>query len=63
LTLAHTSDGGLPSSDDDLDPLRALCALAWTLADSAEADDAGDWRISGSDEVAAAALRALGLSA
>ncbi|MDT4973497.1 MAG: glycerol-phosphatase [Pseudonocardiales bacterium] len=63
LTLAHTTDGGLPSSDDDLDPLRALCALAWSLADSAEADDAGDSRISGSDEVAAAALRALGLSA
>jgi glycerol-1-phosphatase len=62
LTLAHTTDGRLSTSDDDLDPLRALCALAWSLADTAEAGRAGDWQVRGADEMAAAAVRGLGLS-
>ena len=64
LTLVHTPEAGLPRSDDGLDPLRALCALAWSLADSvdgAEAGRAGDWRVRGADEPAAAAVRELGL--
>ncbi len=63
LTLAHLVDGGLPTSEDGLDPLRALCAVAWSLADRAEADHARDWRVQGADGMASAAARALGLSA
>jgi glycerol 3-phosphatase-2 len=62
LTLEHTAETGLPTSDDGLDPLRALCALAWSLADGAEAGRASDWRVHGVDEMATEAVRGLGLS-
>jgi glycerol-1-phosphatase len=62
LTLAHPTDSGLPNSDDDLDPLRALCALAWRLDAAAEAGHAGDWQVRPADEMAEAAVRGLGLS-
>jgi glycerol-1-phosphatase len=62
LTLAHTPDSGLPTSADDLDPLRALCALAWRLSDRRQSGPAGDWQVRGLDEMATAAVRGLGLS-
>jgi glycerol 3-phosphatase-2 len=62
LALEHTTGGGLTSSDDGLDPLRALCALGWSLADRAEGDHAGAWQVRGADERAVAAVRELGLS-
>ena len=61
LRLTHTTDTGLPTSDDDLDPLRALCVLAWSLADGAGTGHAGDWPVRGADDPAAAAVHRLGL--
>ncbi len=61
LRLAHTADTGLLASSDDLDPLRALCALAWNLADGAEGEGAGARRVRGADERAVAAVRSLDL--
>ena len=62
LTLAHTPESGLPTSADDLDPLRALCALAWRLSDRRQAGHAGAWQVRGIDEMATAAVHGLGLS-
>jgi glycerol 3-phosphatase-2 len=63
IHLARSSQPGGGTSNepaDDLDPLRALCAVTWPAVDAAEI--APTWRYHGSDETAAAALRRLGLT-
>jgi glycerol 3-phosphatase-2 len=61
LALTHTPDGDLPTSPDDLDPLRALCALAWSLDESVREDIARGGHVRGADEPSGAAVRGLGL--
>jgi hypothetical protein len=61
LRLAREGDGRNGTRDDDLDALRALCALAWNSG-SAESEDATiDAGIDAGDPAAAAVLEAFGL--
>ncbi|PZS29648.1 MAG: HAD family hydrolase [Pseudonocardiales bacterium] len=62
LVLAQVTDDALPRSVDDLDGLRALCALAWKLADAGGGVEGG-WRVRGADDAAAEAVRRFGLDA
>jgi glycerol-1-phosphatase len=60
---AHEDGGGARPSPDDLDPLRALCALAWSTDDaSVLREHVARGAVRGSDEAATAALVALGLA-
>lgn len=59
LRLERLPEEASDSTDDDLDPLRALCAAAWAGAASTEV--APSWRCSAEDSDAAAALSRLGL--
>jgi hypothetical protein len=52
---------GTRGSADQLDPLRALCALAWGTGGGDESGDGPFAEIRAGDEAAANALRALGL--
>lgn len=59
LTLSSRVSAEEPDSPDGLDPLRALCAAAWTAdPDSA---DAQPWSCAGADDQATRALADLGL--
>jgi len=63
VVLARTGDEAVQQSADGLDPLRALCALSWSLADRSPAG--GDSRaaaLRGRDEPAHAVLRGLALA-
>lgn len=67
LVLASGQDGVRPPADD-LDPLRALCVLAWSLADGRSSGDqpvrglVPGGPVRGADGAATAALRRLGLA-
>jgi glycerol-1-phosphatase len=61
LVLAHEGDEDASNAGDGLNPLRALCLLAWSLADGAPGEHVAARRVSGADALATAALRDLGL--
>jgi len=65
LVLARNHDDGVEHRADDLDPLRALCALAWSIVDgTSAAGEPPDHRlVHGADGPATVALRGLGLDA
>ena len=62
LVLTRERQDGMRQPADDLDPLRALCSLAWSLADATvPGDHLPDGPVRGADEPALAALRGLGM--
>ncbi len=63
LLLTREAQDNTRLAADDLDPLRALCALAWTPAGTASDGAHPDhWLVRGTNEAATAALGGLGLN-
>lgn len=63
LVLSREPGDDIVPPVDDLDPLRALCVLAWSLVDATPGGDhAAHGPVRGADEAATAALGKLGLA-